>query len=330
MTQEAWHGAVLRATKAKSAKQIAIIQTLWSGYGEIVRVALSGTDIPSCIVKYIRPMTDNDHPRGWNTDFGHQRKLKSYEIESYWYDNWAQRCDDSCRVPNVYAVEHIEGKTMLVLEDVDASGYPLRYSTLKPNQSLSCIRWLAYFHALFVNEQPEGLWSVGSYWHLATRPDEFKAMLAGPIKDAAITLDKILNKCRYQTVIHGDAKLANFCFSKNGNGIAAVDFQYVGGGCGMKDLAYFIGSCLDAKQCHDYEAQLLDYYFYELRSALRHYDKHIDADKLELEWRELYAIAWTDFTRFLLGWMPNHRKLNSYTKAKADQALQQIEGTINY
>jgi len=40
--------------------------------------------------------------------------------------------------------------------------------------------------------------------------------------------------------VHGDAKLANFCFSRDGKKVAAVDFQYVDGGCGMKDLSRII------------------------------------------------------------------------------------------
>ena len=53
--------------------------------------------------------------------------------------------------------------------------------------------------------------------------------------------------------------------------VAAVDFQYVGGGCGIKDVAYFIGSCLYEEDCERYEEGLLDWYFSQLKEAL---DKH--------------------------------------------------------
>jgi thiamine kinase-like enzyme len=66
------------------------------------------------------------------------------------------------------------------------------------------------------------------------------------LKEAAPVIDEKLNTCAYKTFVHGDAKLANFCFAPDGQ-VAGVDFQYVGGGCGMKDVAYFIGSCLNEK-----------------------------------------------------------------------------------
>ena len=63
------------------------IQDLWSGYGAIYRVALGG-DIPRrVVVKSVAPPDRLRHPRGWNTDCSHQRKLRSYEVERSWYLN---------------------------------------------------------------------------------------------------------------------------------------------------------------------------------------------------------------------------------------------------
>mgnify|MGYP000093138504 CR=1 FL=1 len=87
------------------------------------------------------------------------------------------------------------------------------------------------------------------------------------LRAAAPVLDARLNDCTFRTFVHGDAKVANFCFSDDGR-VAAVDFQYVGGGCGMKDVAYFIGSCLDESECERREASLLDAYFSALKEAL--------------------------------------------------------------
>jgi len=83
----------------------------------------------------------------------------------------------------------------------------------------------------------------------------------------AQNIDHRLNSAKFQTLVHGDAKLANFCFGEKGE-IAAVDFQYVGKGCGMKDVAYLISSCFDDRTCEKYEKELLSCYFEHLEGAL--------------------------------------------------------------
>ena len=99
---------------------------------------------------------------------------------------------------------------------------------------MACVSWLAGFHAQNLNADPAGLWESGTYWHLETRPDELKRLDDPVLKQAASSIDQKLKDTKFQTLVHGDAKLANFCFSDDGNQVAAVDFQYVGGGCGMK------------------------------------------------------------------------------------------------
>ena len=91
----------------------------------------------------------------------------------------------------------------------------------------------------------------------------------------------------------------------------------------MKDVAYFLGSCLNEDECARYEQILLDHYFAVLRNTLSLNDA--DSRLLEEEWRSLYAMAWADFTRFLEGWMPSHRKLHRYSKAMVEQALKQLK-----
>jgi len=167
---------------------------------------------------------------------------------------------------------------------------------------------LAQFHASYLGKVPEGLWQSGTYWHLETRPDELAVLADESLKNAASKIDEKLNTCTYKTFVHGDAKLANFCFSEDGQ-VAGVDFQYVGGGSGMKDVAYFIGSCLNENECERLEAQILDTYFEHLQSEMKEVNK-----ALEKEWRSLYRVAWADFHRFLKGWSPGHWKINSYSE----------------
>lgn len=304
----------MRASGANTAQRGEVIQTLWSGYGEIVRYALSGAAIHSLVVKHVKFPSQVNHPHGWHNNHSHQRKVRSYEVEMAWYHDWAQRCNDDCRVPHCYASETLGDEHLIVLEDLDAAGFGVRKSQVDIHDIQLCLRWLAHFHAEFMGAETSGLWPVGSYWHLATRMDELAVMDDNALRDAAPVLDSMLSNCSYQTLIHGDAKLANFCFANDGEAVAAVDFQYIGGGCGMKDVAYLLGSCLSDQDQEGYEAILVNYYFVALHDALQKKGRDLDGLALEAEWRALFAVAQADFYRFLAGWMPTHWKINDYTK----------------
>lgn len=315
---------MLAATNATGAHREARIQSLWSGYGEIVRIKLTGSSINTIVLKAIDLSEDMDHPRGWNSDLSHQRKVRSYEVERNWYRQYANQCDDACRVPHCFGTYVFGQKQWIVLEDLDEAGFEVRCEYLSVDEAMLCLRWLAALHAKFLSHDGVGLWEQGSYWHLQTRPDELAAMTNSALQTAAISLDAALTQCEYQTLVHGDAKLANFCFSEDMQRVAAVDFQYVGRGCGMKDVAYFLGSCLDEATCECFEGELLQTYFNALDQALITYRKQVDFASLESQWRELYPVAWTDFYRFLQGWSPSHRKINRYTVAMCEKALEQL------
>lgn len=235
---------IITATEASGIASQKTIQNLWSGYGEIARVALVGGKCDSVIVKKIQPPQKVNHPKGWSTNASFQRKVKSYEIEQHWYEFYSERLTSQIRVPQLIFTCTFDDVSYIVMEDLDAAGYSKRYQGDSFLVAKTVIAWLAQFHALFMNLEPTGLWNVGTYWHLATRKEEFDVMEAGVLKEHAKTIDQKLNSCRFKTMVHGDAKLANFCFNADYSKVAAVDFQYVGGGCGMKDLAYFLGSIL--------------------------------------------------------------------------------------
>jgi len=239
---------IIQSTNASYLYELEVIQSLWSGYGEIVRFGLVDSEMERVVVKHVKLPEGGNHPRSWNTDLSHQRKLKSYKVETEWYKNFSKTCNNECKIPRCYAIEKQGSEVLIVLEDLDESGYGRRCTTsVSWNEIYACLKWLANFHATFLGQKPEGLWQTGTYWHLETRPEELEALDDIPLKSAASAIDKILNECTFNTLVHGDAKLANFCFSENGKKVAAVDFQYVGGGCGMKDLAYFVGSCMSEK-----------------------------------------------------------------------------------
>jgi hypothetical protein len=313
---ESFKSIILESTGASSLDIQENIQELWSGYGKILRVSLEGAPVKSAVVKHVQLPEQANHPRGWNTNIGHQRKVTSYRVETTWYDRYSR--DSRARLPRCYAIETVGEEVLIVLEDLDEAGFRLRKKTVDWDEIDSCLAWLAAFHASYLGKTPEGLWDVGTYWHLATRPQELAALDDQRLQEAAPLIDEQLNTCTYQTFVHGDAKLANFCFAEDDR-VAGVDFQYVGGGCGMKDVAYFVGSCLDERDCERLESKILDTYFGHLQRELGEPNA-----ALEAEWRSLYRVAWADFHRFLKGWSPGHWKINGYSERVTAEVIEQL------
>jgi aminoglycoside phosphotransferase (APT) family kinase protein len=300
---------IAKATGAETVQRGERIQSVWSGYGEIFRVHLAGAagaaraDMPSAVVKSVKPPARR---RSATTDASHARKCRSYDVETAWYRNFAPRCDATCRVPRLIDSRVSNDAWIFLLEDLDAAGFSKRRRRHPEATALDrCLAWLAALHARFLGVAPEGLWKTGTYWHLGTRPDELAALEDEALREAAPVLDRMLRQCAFRTIVHGDAKLANFCFAPGGGAVAAVDFQYVGGGCGMKDVAYFLSSCSDDGFDPE-ERRHLDRYFELLRGALALHPGAVDVDALETEWRALYPIACADFYRFLAGWAKEH------------------------
>lgn len=305
---------LLEATGSSHVEHTELIQKLWSGYGELSRVRLNDKSV---ILKLIRFPTTQNHPRGWSSDLSHQRKVKSYQVEMSWYQNYNDKIDH-VYIPRYLTSGKVEDLQYLVLED-------LYEQDLKPKSEISweqvklCLSWLAGFHAKFLNQNPDSLWKVGTYWHLETRPDELNALKDLDLKKAAPLIDHKLTSAKFKTFVHGDAKLANFLFAPSR--VAAVDYQYVGGGVGIKDVAYFLSSVYEEDELQTQEAKCLDHYFKELHLALKRHNLKNVASPLEDEWRTLYPYAWCDFYRFLCGWSPGHWKIHGYSESMKDAVL---------
>ena len=92
----------------------------------------------------------------------------------------------------------------------------------------------------------------------------------------------------------------------------------------MKDVVYFLGSCLYEDDIRNHEKAMIDHYFEILKEAINRYHSDIDTFQIEEEWRAMYAIAWTDFTRFLMGWMPTHQKITGYSLELMRNALDSL------
>jgi hypothetical protein len=308
---------ICAATSARAAQVERRVQRLWDGYGEILRIRLEDAQSASVMVKWVRPPRA---PADAAAQRSHARKLRSYQVECAFYEGYARACDDTCRVPRTIACLPRADGWLVVLEDLDAAGYGLRKRALRAAEVERCLDWLASFHATFMGIAPHNLWAEGSYWHLDTRPDELARVTDPGIRKIAPELDRALSACTYRTLVHGDAKLENFCFAASG-AVSALDFQYVGGGAGVRDVCYFLSSCLLPERCARESQRYLDRYFVALRSAFTRKNSKVDADALEREWRRLFAVAWADFYRFLLGWSPEMARRETYGRELAQRCM---------
>jgi len=294
---------IISALNARAITGTELIQNLWSGYGKLLRVT---TDNGSIIVKLIQFPDQRSHPRGWSSDIGHERKKNSYLVEQNWYRELQPI--DGARMATLLDCGEVDAGKYLILEDLTAADFHIKHDIDWPEITL-CLQWLAHFHRHYLNHRPDGLWKIGTYWHLDTRPEELEVLTDTELKQAAPLIDARLNNARHQSIVHGDAKLANFMF--NDRQVAAVDFQYVGGGVGVKDLAYFMSSIFHEDELDSYESRCLDTYF-----------KFLNLPQVEQEWRTLYPVAWCDFYRFLKGWSPGHWKINTYSERMKQMALE--------
>lgn len=334
---------------------VQVIQRLWGGYGELVRLVFSqenSAELKSVIVKHVALPDKAEHPKGWNTKLSHQRKVHSYQVETEWYQSFTQEWDERCPVPVGLQCELQENEWLIVMQDLADIGFPLTsqfdvlavsddlatkdtqselasaYTLEEQKQRDACLKWLANFHAKHINvdqEQSASLWQVGTYWHLDTRPDELNALSDLQLKHQAQHIDRILRECPYPTLVHGDAKLANFCFDPESEKVAAVDFQYVGHGCAMKDVALFMSSAVRPQDCAELESHMLETYFRYLEEALTYYQPQLSFDEVEAAWRPMFYVAWADFQRFVKGWSPEHWKINPYTEQLTQTVIEQLE-----
>eukprot|EP00392_Amoebophrya_sp_AT5.2_P010602 g10667.t1 len=319
--------------KAASELRTEIVQELWEGYGAIVRehekiaTGAAVARVPKLLFS-------------WAAGAGHGNR-------------------DSGATSGAR-----EQQLGFILEDLDASGFAKRLRSLSAERVRPLLSWLAAFHGAFLfrdgaedSGSCEGgaaaatvkgmLWPEGCYWHLKTRPDEFSRLPKNdPLRRHAEFFDTKLRTAKYKTVVHGDAKIDNFCFqsqsSSSGDGksamkngeqqdeldaVAAVDFQYCGAGVGLRDVAYCLGSCVSEKDMTQTGDDLLDFYFKELKKTKRkdvagEGAGAVNLEELEAEWRQLWPICFADFERFLAGWAPGHWKRTGYTQKMTEKAIE--------
>ena len=118
-----WVACVAGGGKAKRSTRL---QSLWGGYGEILRIGIVGGDVESVIVKSVKP------PTRAKSDVSDARKRRSYEVERVFYERFAPRCTQACRVARLLGAR--EG--IMVLEDLAGEGSPERDECLPDRKSV--------------------------------------------------------------------------------------------------------------------------------------------------------------------------------------------------
>ena len=147
-----------------------------------------------------------------------------------------------------------------------------------------------------------------------------------------------------RTLIHGDPKGDNLLLSEpniGGNGpsgitAAAYDLQYCGGGLGVRDVAYFLASSVDAKVLGTREAELVAAYHAALMAGLAVRGIHRGTGTIEgvgggasgvyplEELRDDLDVAVTDYARFMAGW--GFWGNAAWAAAAATRCLDRIDG----
>ncbi|KTD98015.1 kinase [Pseudoalteromonas sp. H71] len=285
------------------------LTSLWSGCGSIVECRLD--NVP-CVIKAIKIPNHINHPKIKQSKFALKRKQQSYHVEYHFYKLYSHHLPKTAKSIACVSAINCGDEYALVFKNFTQFGFTQASSLhIKP-----ILKWLAHFHAFNLNKQHDELWGQGCYWHLNTRPDEFNALMSNTnnefdIKVVAKKLAYQLKHAKYKTLIHGDAKLANFAVNLN-NEIRGYDFQYTGAGVGIVDVMYFMTSCFSCEELYAHAENELAYYFDELEHALALHQPDIAVHAVTNEWKALWSAAWADFYRFLAGWSPEHYKINSY------------------
>ncbi|KAG2500330.1 hypothetical protein HYH03_001906 [Edaphochlamys debaryana] len=292
------------------------LQSLWAGYGSVsaLTVQLQGQSrAEQLIAKEVRPPRDSG--------VGHERKVKSYEVEAAFYSAVAPGLLEATGLglPRPVAVEGgVRGQVAgqpgltLVLSDLRPEFPQGAPGSLDLQQARVVLDWLAAYHARFWERPtPEGLQPQGTYWYLDTRREEYGRMGRqwADLKAVAEKLDERLKaggSQEFMTVVHGDTKGENILFSEDYSRCALYDFQYTGRSYGVRDVAYLLTSSVDSSDLERGYEGLMDHYHKQLSSQLsRQHGASGSAAAARYTPAVMRAhmdLALLDYVRFMAGW----------------------------
>ncbi|CAI4212135.1 unnamed protein product [Parascedosporium putredinis] len=242
------------------------LQTLWAGYGHVCAITARAINEEAgqrarlaCGQSGVEPDDDSTFrlilklvapPAAHAShDEGHLRKMLSYEVEQYFYDQVAPHLTDDVAVARCLAstrdaegregARELAGMSAVILTDLRTKFSVMGKAEGFCRQGRFTPRWL---------------WLNGGYTYLATRRTEYDSLRKDPYSDwrepfcatNEPSSRSIAEKAAafltpsgrpYESYIHGDVKSENLCTTDSGDQVAFFDFQYVGLGLGVCDLA---------------------------------------------------------------------------------------------
>ncbi|KAI1327455.1 kinase-like domain-containing protein [Xylariaceae sp. FL0255] len=167
------------------------------------------------------------------------------------------------------------------------------------------------------------VWLNGGYTYLATRRKEYESLCADadsewasslcrpvsqghPLAEMVADFLKTSGRLKYETLIHGDVKSENLFTTQDGSEVVFYDFQYVGFGLGVCDLAKLFTCSVPLHMLVDDdspsrlemgegEKRLLEYY---RKNLLAKTEKTYDWDTFVRHWET----ALVDWLRFQASW----------------------------
>jgi Ser/Thr protein kinase RdoA (MazF antagonist) len=170
-------------------------------------------------------------------------------------------------------------------------------------EGMRLLSYLAKFHAINWGLQVEGLWEEGCFWQLGTRMDELNYLdrswkRYGLDRDMAVRIHELVRRLPHRTIVHGDAKAANFFWFKDDSTIGGYDLQYCGMASPMRDIAYMLGCSMQEHLIEEYEETLLRHYHTQLMS---HLSTEHAADFTFEVMQSAYDLCVCDLVRFMCG-----------------------------
>ena len=307
---------------------VTVIQSLWANYGKLYRCQAArrrdDETATQLVVKHFAPpLSASDDSED------HLRKMRSYEVESAFYEKLsAKMIDRGCIVPELVGCTREGQSIALVMRDLGAqygSFTVRRGNCMDMDEAKQLLRYLARFHGINWGQSVEGLWPEGSFWQLGTRMDELQYLDTswkryGLDRDMALRIHELVTSLPHRTIVHGDAKAANFFWFDERGDVGGYDLQYVGGASPMRDIAYTLGCSLQEHLIERHEEALLRFYHGELLSHL----SPKDAAGFTFEtMQDAYDLCVADLVRFMCGsrWWGNtdylEMKAKSWLKAHA-------------